>query len=118
MKDLVTELIKHEKKNDDLKKETERQIVNLHDMYKNVKNNGGKNKYLNNILRGYDEHFDKDKNEKKEQYSALEVLAHHIEKIYDEDDLTETMLNECRSDKHLLVREMEKIRNNINRIID
>ena len=42
----------------------------------------------------------------------------YIEDMNDSKELSPTEINECNNDKHLLIREMQKIRNDINRIID
>jgi|TARA_B110000285_G_scaffold72572_1_gene83586 hypothetical protein len=118
MKDLVSELIAKEKKAEDLNNEIVRQREKLRTMFNNVKKNESKNPFLHDVLGGYIEHFYDIKNERERQYDALDVLANHVENINEEDDLTDTMINECKSDKHQLVREMERIRNIINQNID
>mgnify|MGYP006097148797 CR=1 FL=1 len=118
MDGLVSVLIAKEKKDNDLNNESVRQKEKLRAMFNNVKNNTNRNPYLHDVIDGYVEHFYNIKNEREKQYNALDILAQHVEKIYEGDNLTDTMINECKSDKHQLVREMEKTRNIINQIND
>ena len=118
MKELSTILAEEDNAASEIKTERNRQDDLLRDQYKKVKINSIENPNLKEVLDGFTKHYDREQKEKEQQYDALENLMNYIEDMNDSKELSPTEINECNNDKHLLIREMQKIRNDINRIID
>jgi hypothetical protein len=118
MKDLATILAEKDIALSEIKKEHVRQNDLLGKQYKNIKVNSIENPNLKEVLDGFVKHYASEKKEREQQYDALEHLMNYIEDLNDNKELSPSLINECNNDKHLLIREMQKIRNDIDRIID
>ena len=118
MKELSTILANEDKMAMAVKNEHDIQDDLLRDQYKKIKNNIIHNPNLKEVLAGLTIHYDEKEKEMEQQYDAFEKLMDYIDSVKDNEELSPTLQNECKNDKHLLIREMQKIRNDINRIID
>lgn len=118
MKELSTILANEDKMAVAVKNEHDIQSDLLRVQFKKIKDNSIHNPNLKEVLAGLTTHYDRKEKEMEEQYDALEKLMDYIESVNDNEKLSPTLQNECKNDKHLLIREMQKIRNDINRIID
>jgi len=118
MKELSTILANEDKMAMAVKNEHDIQDDLLRNQYKKIKDNSVHNPNLKEVLDGLTIHYDEKEKEMEQQYDALEKLMDYIESVKDNEELSPTLQNECMNDKHLLIREMQKIRNDINRIID
>ena len=118
MKELSTILANEDKMAVAVKNEHDIQTDLLRGQFKKIKDNSIHNPNLKEVLDGLTTHYDRKEKEKEEQYDALEKLMDYIDSVNDNGELSPTLQNECKNDKHLLIREMQKIRNDINRIID
>tara|TARA_Y100000389_G_scaffold94477_1_gene91139 strand:+ start:48 stop:407 length:360 start_codon:yes stop_codon:yes gene_type:complete len=118
MNELSTILANEDKIAMGVKNEHDIQDDLLRNQYKKIKDNSVHNPNLKEVLGGLTIHYDKKEKEKEQQYDALEKLMDYIDNVNDNGELSPTLQNECKNDKHLLIREMQKIRNDINRIID
>ena len=118
MKELSTVLANEDKMAVAVKNELDIQDDLLRDQYKKIKDNSVHNPNLKEVLAGLTIHYDEKEKEMEQQSDALEKLMDYIDSVKNNEELSPTLQNECKNDKHLLIREMQKIRNDINRIID
>ena len=118
MSELSTVLANEDKKAVAVNNELDIQDDLLRDQYKKIKDNCIHNPNLKEVLSGLIIHYDEKEKEMEQQYDALEKLMDYTDSVKDNEELSPTLQNECKNDRHLLIREMQKIRNDINRIID
>lgn len=111
--DLATILANEDKMLEHLAEEKRKQKEILKQKYNELSKNKEDNPYLEAVFNNYSEHFAEKKNEKEQQYKALEHLLEYINAINASENLTTTLQNECNNDRHLLIVEMDKIKSSI-----
>tara|TARA_B100000780_G_C21057139_1_gene424758 strand:+ start:155 stop:514 length:360 start_codon:yes stop_codon:yes gene_type:complete len=118
MNELSTNLANEDKMAIAIENEHDIQNDLLRNQYKKIKDNIIENPNLKEVLDGLTAHYESNRNEKEQQCEALEKIMDYIDDVNNNEELTPTLLNECKNDKHRLINEMQKIRNDINTILD
>tara|TARA_Y100000994_G_scaffold249055_1_gene258851 strand:+ start:1263 stop:1616 length:354 start_codon:yes stop_codon:yes gene_type:complete len=113
---LATILANEDKMMVNLAGERRRQKDNLKKNYEELKKNKKHNPYLEIVFGEYSEHYDNKKKEKEQQYNALQELLDYMDEVDADEKLSVSLQNECKNDKHMLLREMIKLRTSINKL--
>jgi len=89
----------------------------LVEKYKQLKKAKEENIYIEDIVDDYKQYYNYIIEEKTKQYEAMEILKKYLDNISIDIDVTEQQLNENKEDKKRLMREMKKIKNDLDELI-
>jgi phosphopantothenate synthetase len=76
------------------------------------------NSFLGMVAKDYQTYYDYIKNEKERQYQALEQLTRYIKKLESQTNQTETSIRENQYHQDLLLKQMTKIRQELNQYVE
>ena len=91
--------------------ENKRQL--LKNKYKSLHNAAADNELLKDVLEDYLTYYDTIKNEKIQQYNALNKTLEHIDSISVDPNSDESMLYNSKVDYKEISHEMDRIKNDI-----
>ena len=75
------------------------------------------NTLLSSVVDDYKKYFDILIEEKQKQYEALQLLSCYLDNITFTTDLTDSILNESKLDQRHILREMQKVKKNLDELI-
>jgi len=75
------------------------------------------NHYLENIKKDYEKYYDHVVKEKQQQYDALMLLKQYMGELITSENLVDDELRVAKHDEKYIIREMDKIRNELDEML-
>ena len=75
-----------------------------------LKDASRENKYLEKVIKDYKRYHDNNEEEKWQQYHALKMIVNYIDKINDDINITDEILEQTKYDQQELLKEMSNIK--------
>jgi hypothetical protein len=88
----------------------------LRDIYTGIRNSTEENRYLKGVVRDYTHYYANMKKQKEKQVEVLNKLLYYIDVILDNNKNTENILRQAQEDKKDIVREIKKIKREIDEL--
>lgn len=85
----------------------------LFDHYRRIQTKQEENEFLGVVVADYNRHLDHIRGEKQRQYEAMRGLLEYIERLTGEIDSASHILRETAHDQEELIREMVKVKREI-----
>lgn len=85
--------------------------------YNTLKKEAQHNRFLVGIVKDYARHLNYIKKQKTAQYNGLKKIADYIDRISQNTETTERMLEQTQEDQEKLTKDMDELRKEIDRII-
>ncbi len=82
----------------------------LRDSFESLQCTSSQNKYLQQVVNDYTQHYEEEKDEKKAQYEALQLLSDYIDIIGNGHYANEYFTQEVKQDQHNIIKEMVRLK--------
>ena len=86
--------------------------------YKALQHTAAENNFLEGVVEDYKSYYGRIKEQKEEQNEALRVLYHHTDKITKENKMANSKLCEMQHDQRRIIREMRRVNEEMDNILD
>ena len=84
---------------------------------KDVENVKKSNKFLDSIHKNYKSYYDGAVKEKQQQYDAMMLLKEYLDDLIKQEKISNNQIREAKREQSEIVLEMEKITNELKKII-
>lgn len=88
----------------------------LQERFKELEKNKSENLYLNEVKEDYQKYFNYINTIKNDQLLAFENISNYLDKVGCELKSTDTLLEETKHDQKLVLSEINKLREELNKI--
>lgn len=88
----------------------------IHKRFKEIEKDKSDNIYLTQVKEDYQKYFDYINNIKQDQLTAFENISTYLDKVGCELKTTDTLLQETKHDQKLVLSEINKLREELNKI--
>ena len=75
------------------------------------------NKFLEEVIKDYKRYYNYINEEKLQQYRALEMIYNYIDRISEDTDITDEILEQTKYDQQELLKEMNNIKQELDMLI-